>query len=74
MRDVCDLAHVLLVADLERNVLAERHVSAVLIAAGAEGVDMPSLAAALTEFDTELEAAPRDEPRPLRLLKRLGVA
>ena len=40
---MCDIAYVLLVERLERQVLSERVVAATLAAGGAEDVEMPSM-------------------------------
>lgn len=77
---MCDLAYVLLLDQMERQVLADRQVAAVLMAAGAKDVRLPSLAEKRAEFDEALAAEPKpsavsllsDEQRELR--EALGVA
>ena len=73
MLDLCDTAYVLLVEQLERRTLVERHVAAVWRAAGAEDVEEPDPAEARAEFDAALIAAPVPESSTARLLRELGV-
>lgn len=58
---MCDVAYVLLVEQLERQVTADRQVAAVFIAAGAKKVELPQL----PEQRRLLEAALVEEPRVL---------
>ena len=75
---MCDLAYVLLVDQLERQVLADRQVAATLLAAGASGVELPDVADKRRLFDAALV----EEPRPVtpiddeqwELRRALGVA
>jgi hypothetical protein len=77
--EVCDLAYVMLLDQLERQVLADRHVAAVLMAAGAQDVPLPDF----TEERARLDAALTEEPatvashvevEQLELRRALGVA
>jgi hypothetical protein len=75
--EVCDLAYVLLLEALERQVLADRQVAAVFIAARAEGVDLPSFAEQRARFDAALVAEPvavQVETEQQELRRMLGVA
>jgi len=71
--DLCDTAYVLLVEQLERRTLTERHVTAVLRAAGAEDVEEPDCDEKRAQFDAALVAAPVPESPNARLLRELGV-
>ena len=71
---MCDIAYVLLVERLERQVLSERQVAAVLATAGAEDIEMPDMDGARAEFEAALVAEPVPESPRARLLRELGVA
>jgi hypothetical protein len=78
---VCDLAYVLLLDQLERQVLADRHVAAVLMTAGAEGVELPTLYERRAAFDVALVADPvapavvsEVDSEQMELRRALGVA
>ena len=71
---MCDIAYVLLVERLERQVLSERQVAAVLAAAGAEDIEMPQMDEARVAFDAALVADPVPESPRAALLRELGVA
>lgn len=65
--------YVLLLDQLERWVMAERQVSAVLLAAGAE-VEMPTLGEARERFDEALDAPfERVDLEQLRLREAVGL-
>ena len=63
-----------MVEQIERQILSERQIAAVLKAAGAEDVEMPILDEVRAEFDAALVAAPVPESKSVRLLRELGVA
>jgi len=71
---VCDIVYVLLVERLERQVLSERQVAAVLAAGGAADVEMPSMDDARATFDAALVAEPVPESPRAAMLRELGVA
>jgi hypothetical protein len=71
---VCDISYVLLVESLERHVLSERQVAAVLAAGGAEDIEMPSMDDARATFEAALIAEPVPESPRAALLRELGVA
>lgn len=76
---MCDLAYVLLLDQLERLLLADRHVAAVLIAAGAEGVTLPTYQERRALFDAALVAEPTQQANEvddeqMELRRALGVA
>lgn len=54
VRDLCDLVYAEHIARLERRVMAERQIAAVLLAAGAKDVPMPTMAQSRDEFDAAL--------------------
>ena len=70
---MCDVAYVLLLDTLERQVLAERTVSAIRVLAGSE-VEVQSLEDARAKFDAALIAEPVPESPRAQLLRELGVA
>lgn len=75
--EVCDLAYVLLLDNLERHVLADRHVAAVLMAAGAEGVTLPTMQEQRLVFDAALLAEHQGhdlDTEEMQLRRALGVA
>ena len=72
--DLCDITYVLLVERLERQVLSERQVAAVLATAGAKDVEMPQMDEARAQFDVALIAAPVPESPNAVLLRELGVS
>ena len=78
VREVCDLAYVWLLEALERQTLADRHVAAVLMVAGAKDVTLPSLAEKRAQFDEALVAEPAVvtvlDREQLELRQALGVA
>ena len=74
LRDVCDIAYVLLVERLERQVLSERQVAATLVAGGAQDIEMPQMDEARAAFDAALVADPVIESPRAALLRELGVA
>jgi len=55
-------------------VLSERQVAAVLAAAGAEDIEMPSMDEARATFDADLVAEPVPESPRAAMLRELGVA
>jgi len=59
---------------LERQVLSERQVAAVLAAGGAEDVEMPGMDEARATFEAALVAEPVPESPRAALLRELGVA
>lgn len=66
--------YALLVMRIEQQVMAERQVGAVLAAAGAEDVTLPTLDGALQDFDDALLAEPTViDPEQAELLAVLGV-
>jgi hypothetical protein len=69
---------VLLLDELERQVLADRHVAAVLMAAGAKDVTLPSLQEQRQLFDAALSAEPTPltavDSEQMELRRALGVA
>ena len=71
---MCDIAYVLLVERLERQVLSERVVAATLAAGGAEDVEMPQMDEARATFEAALVAEPVPESPRAALLRELGVA
>lgn len=67
----------LLLDNLERHVLAERHIAAVMIAAGAEGVTLPEFFEQRELFDASLIEPPRAavvDSEQMQLRRALGVA
>lgn len=67
----------LLLDQIERQVLADRHVAAVLMAAGAKDVKLPTFQEQRALFDSALEAAPtfsRISTEQMELRQALGVA
>ncbi len=71
----------ILLDNLERQVLADRQVAAVFIAARAEGVNMPSFHEERVKFDAALVADPQDrlptsqvDVEQTELRRALGVA
>jgi hypothetical protein len=71
---VCDLAYVVLLEQVDRQCQADMNTAAVLIAAGAKGVDMPNLVDARTWFDQALVAEPPRMDRRTSILRRaLGL-
>lgn len=68
----------MLLDQLERQTLADRHVAAVFMAAGAEGVDLPTLMEQRRLLDDALVAdlKPADEvdSEQMELRRALGVA
>ena len=71
---MCDIAYVLLVERMERQVLSERQVAAVLASGGAENIEMPQMDEARAEFDAALVAEPVPESPRAAMLRELGVA
>jgi len=75
---VCDLAYVLLLDQLERLLLADRHVAAVFIAAGGDDVTLPTYRERRLLFDQSLAAEPAPtvdvDPEQMELRRALGVA
>ena len=71
---MCDVVHALFVQRVEAQVLAERQVAAVMLAAGAEDVEIPTLQGALDDLDEWLlsDFAPV-ESGDRELLEALGV-
>jgi hypothetical protein len=67
--------YVLLLERLERHVLAERHVAAVMLAAGAKGIRMPTFETERAKVDRLLTAAKRREyePEQAALIAALGL-
>jgi hypothetical protein len=67
--------YALLLERLERHVLTERHVAAVMAAAGAKGVTVPTFETERARVDRLLEAAPRREydPEQAALIAALGL-
>lgn len=78
MGEVCDLAYVVLLDQLERHVLADRHVAAVLMAAGQKDVTLPDLAEKRAVFDAALVEEPKVlaavDSEQWELRRALGVA
>lgn len=76
--DVCDVAYVLLLDELERQVLADRHVIAVHNASGRyEEQPLPTFHERRTVFDAALveEARTTDvDSEEMQLRRALGVA
>lgn len=74
---MCDLAYVLLVEQLERQVLADRQIAALQFVMSGEGGDLPTLAESVAQFDEALVAAPQPadvDDEQMRLRRALGVA
>lgn len=68
------MAYALLVERITAQVLADRQAAAVLMAAGAKGVEMPEVEAALAAFDAMLAEEPRQASRDeLVLREALGL-
>lgn len=67
--------YLLLLERLERHVLAERHVAAVMLAGGAKKVTLPVFETERAKLDRLLEAAPRRErdPEQAALIAALGL-
>jgi hypothetical protein len=67
--------YALLLERLERHVIAERHVAAVMLAAGAKKVTLPVFETERAKLDRLLEAAPRRErdPEQQALIVALGL-
>lgn len=59
---------------VERQVLAERQVAAVLIAAGAKKVNMPSLDEEWAKLDAALQGEPDDDPERRDFLAAFGLS
>lgn len=77
MRDVCDVAEVLLLDQLERQVLADRQIAALEIVMSGEGGDLPTLVEARERFYEALNADPQPvgvDDEQMRLRRALGVA
>jgi len=72
--DLCDVAYVIHVERLERQVLSDRQAAATFKAAGAEKVEMPTVDERRADFDAALVAEPEPEPANVRLLRAIGVA
>ena len=74
---MCDVAYAVQVEQLERWVATERQVAATLMAAGAEGVELPDISSLRQSFDEELEAPFRlvveDPERYLNRLRAGGL-
>lgn len=72
------MVYVLQVERLEREVLAERQVTATLVAAGAKVPEPPTVAQAVERFDADLLAEPvrlkTVDAEQLQLRRALGVA
>lgn len=69
--------YVLLLERLERQVLVEQHITAVLAAAGAKGVEMPVFAERQAELDAWLLSEDRKahvDPETAELMSVLGVS
>lgn len=68
----------LLLDQVERLVLADRHVAAVLLAAGAKDVTLPTFAERRLVFDEALTAEPKRleavDSEQMELRRALGVA
>lgn len=72
---MCDAVYAMCVERIERQVLADRQIVGVFLAAGAKGVDLPSLDEAIAEFDAQLVAEPKQvDPEKYELMRVLGVA
>lgn len=74
--DLCDVAYTVQVEQLERWIVGERQVAATLMAAGADGVEMPSLSEARDAFDSALDepfAFSVEDPERGELLEALGL-
>lgn len=70
---MCDTAYVLLLAQIERRVIAEIGITTAAYQNGAKDLTWPSLPDAQDHFDAALESPP-DKPDPKReLLRELGV-
>ncbi len=72
---MCDVAEVLLFEQVERDTLAERHVAAVMLAAGAKDVQLPTVDEATRRLRAALEG---EQPKGLdefdRLLREVSGA
>ena len=71
------MAYVLLLDSLERHVLAERQIAAVLMAAGAKDVTLPDPQEQRELFDAALSAEPQAaevDTEQMQLRRALGVA
>lgn len=79
MLEVCDLAYVLLLDQLERLLLADRHVVAVLRAAGHD-IPLPTYQERRELFDAALVSEPKPakadevDSEQMELRRALGVA
>lgn len=79
MRDVCDVAYVLLVGQLERQVLADRHLAVVMNASGRyrQEVPVPELGVHRRLLDEALVEVPRVlsavDSKQMELRRALGV-
>lgn len=58
VRDVCDVAHVLLIERVERQALADRQIAALEAVMGGKGGDLPTVGDAVAAFDAALLAEP----------------
>lgn len=69
--------YALIVERLERHVLAERHVAAVMAAAGAKRVEVPTFESERAKVDRWLEVAPERRrernPEQAALIAALGL-
>jgi hypothetical protein len=75
LRDLCDLAYVLQVEQLERRVLAGQHVAAIAASVGAKDVEIPDPDKIRAEFDAMLIEEPKMvDSDELALRRRLRVA
>ena len=73
---MCDVAYVLLVEQLERQVLADRQIAALQAVISGKGGDLPTLTEARGQLDAALEADPIPvgvDDEQMRLRRALGV-
>lgn len=75
LNDVCDVVYALLIEKLERQVLAELQVVAVLMAAGQKGLSWPTIDERRAALDAALIAVPQSVDSEQQQLRRaLGVS
>ncbi len=75
---MCDLAYLLLLERLERQVLADRQIAALQLVMSGEGGDLPTLQETREAFDAALVAEPQQgtqvDAEQMELRRALGVA
>lgn len=64
----------LLLEQVDRQTYAEMQIAATFMAAGAKGVDMPSIAVARERLNAALEASPQSASKAAVLHEALGLS